>query len=357
MRPNQPNIPKSKTSDNIPVSADTALQPPQVMQRVQSAENISTINSQPVPAPRKDSLEEREADDESKPRPAPRRNIQSCYIEAASGAPPSAPPPVVPRPQSMIDRGTLPAVPQPLPETSQNFYSSVVDHSKIDTEKGNILLNGSSKNDNVSESTEYETLWGGKTTNVGVVASAPPAVPKRKDLIPEGESLLDKPMSPNAKETKPDPFDTSAISQMLPTNIPLMPTQPAVVNKETSNYNMPIIPPRPVNDNAMKTNSVLNEFDSLNDNYTSNQGAPSHPPPSLPLSRPQGPPPPPPPRNDSNLCNTELMTSAPPSAPPPVPARPPSDLPSTNQGAAALDMPPVPARPAPPPPVPKRPTT
>ncbi|XP_060607089.1 synaptojanin-1-like, partial [Ruditapes philippinarum] len=221
LKPNQSNIPKSKTSDNIPLSADTVLQPPQGMQRVQSAENITTASSQPVPALRKDSLEGKEADEESKPRPAPRRNIQSCYIESNSGlssaGPTTAPPPVVPRPQSMIDRGTLPAVPKALPETSQNYYSSVVDHSKIDAEKGQILLNGSNKSETVYEPTEYETIWGAKTTNVGVVAPALPAVPKRRDLAPEGESLLDKPMSPNAKKPSRDPFDTSAISQMLPT--------------------------------------------------------------------------------------------------------------------------------------------
>ncbi|XP_053385173.1 synaptojanin-1-like [Mercenaria mercenaria] len=347
LKPSQPNIPKSKTSDDIPLTVDPSLQPPKVMQRVQSAENLTASqkmsNSQPVPAPRKDSLEGKETDEELRPKPAPRRNIQSCYIEPNTGQAPSIPPPVVPRPQSMINRGTLPALPKSVPETSQNYYSSVVDQSKIDAEMGKVLLNGVDKNEDATEQTEYETLWGGKTSTVGV--NAPPAVPKRRDLIVDGESLLDKPVSPNVKA---DPFDTSAIIQRLPNNVPLMPIQPAVVKTDAMNFNMPAVPPRPVSENVQKTNALLNEFDSLDDNLTSYQEAPSHPPPSPPTSQPPGLPPPPPPRTDSNVCNIEPVTSAPDLALPPVPARPPT-------AAVLVDMPPVPARPAPPPPVPKRP--
>lgn len=269
------------------------------MPRVHSAENIASsqtsVNSQPVAAPRRDSISEKDVDGAPKPKPAPRRNVQSCYIEPTS-QPPSVPPPVVPRPQSIRNRGELPTLPNNLPETSSNYYSSVEINSKTDMEKDTIL-NGSDirQNDDVSEPTEYGTLWDGKPS--GSVTPAPPVVPKRKDLIPDGgESILDKPLSPDSRKTVNDPFDTSAITQMLPKNVPLMPTHAAGQSQDTAPiYNMPAVPPRPVAEQVQTTDSLFNEFDSFNQ-------APSSPPPSPPKSSPPGLPPPPPLQEKIQTC-------------------------------------------------------
>ena len=383
LKASQPSIPRSKTSDDIPEYEACNLTPPTLVSRTQSVGNLATNSSQkPVPAPRRDSLEkDTDADSGPKPqpRPAPRRNVQSCVLGADYSI---APPTTAPRPMSAIGRGELPPLPKCQPESSQNYYASVVDTNTIDPRMASVLLNGSDANNVKSnetvdsqptieniENSEYETIWGQELA---------PMVPKRRD-VSEDSSLLDKPLSP--QHAKPDPFDTSAVKPLLPSSVPLMPTTSGT---EVRNGHSPLtitepilpsIPPRPKPDNQ-----VLAEFDSLCDfgggGATSYQAPPSSPPPSPPTSSPDDPPLPPP-RVDLPMCNNELENnSTPPAnlqgppvavrknvggdstiAPPPIPARPPVtfDTELTNQEAGFMETPPIPARPAPPPPVPKRP--
>lgn len=392
MKAGQTGIPRSKTSDDIPTTEASALAPPTVVARTHSVENLSTgktspQNPKPVPMPRRDSVGEKDANIESRPKPAPRRNVQSCFVSADSMPAQAS---ASQRPLSMANRGNLPPLPKSHPETSQNYYASVVDTSTLDPKMASMLLNSKdieevasadTQEQSVSDRqcTEYETLWGGA-----------PAVPKRKDVSEEsGSTLLDKPVSP--QEVKPDPFDTSSVTQMLPTSVPILPTvnpfetQNGPSSSATpSDPVLPSVPPRPKPDSQL-----MAEFDSLNDfGSGNNQAPPSRPPPSPPIADNPVLPPPPPRRTDLSMCNNEPIDTVlafpsevkgppvavrrnvggePVLAPPPVPARPavPVDIDVTSQQIAfgegvsvqpALgETPPIPARPAPPPPVPKRP--
>lgn len=242
-----------------------------------------------------------------------------------------------------------------------------------DTEKSAVESEQTYEQASEPENNVYEPIW----------ANAP-AVPKRKDLSENSQhSLLDKPLSP--QEIKSDPFDTSSVTQMMPSSTPLLPssTREAVQNgTSTAGFVDPVfpsVPPRPKPDDH-----VLNEFDGLIDfGSASSQAPPSSPPPSPPISSSESGglclPPPPPRRTDIPMCNNELIETVgtlnletelkgPPVAvrrnvggeqviaPPPVPARPAVSLDTelANQ-QVELETPPIPARPAPPPPIPKRP--
>lgn len=271
------------------------------------------------------------------------------------------------------------------PETSQNYYSSVVDASRIDPNMASILLNGKGTEKSAVESEQtYEQASEPENNVYEPIWANAPAVPKRKDLSENSQhSLLDKPLSP--QEIKSDPFDTSSVTQMMPSSTPLLPssTREAVQNgTSTAGFVDPVfpsVPPRPKPDDH-----VLNEFDGLIDfGSASSQAPPSSPPPSPPISSSESGglclPPPPPRRTDIPMCNNELIETVgtlnletelkgPPVAvrrnvggeqviaPPPVPARPAVSLDTelANQ-QVELETPPIPARPAPPPPIPKRP--
>ncbi|WAR02120.1 SYNJ1-like protein, partial [Mya arenaria] len=380
------NIPRSKTSEDV--NGDT-LPPPPCVAKAQSVENISSTSRPipplpqldpgagppPQPAPRKESLpSEKETEGVARPRPAPRRNVQSCVFDPSSVNVPA----VAPRPMSVADRGNLPRLPQSYPETSQNYYSSVVDHTRINPDMGKVLLNGSSKPSESSpeqsmamltpgaghQEGEYETLWGHT-----------PAVPKRKDIVEEPNTLLDKPISPQAFTSNVDPFDTSAITQRLPPSVPLQPIAPAMAPPT-----LPSVPPRPGTQPSKHSTVMMSQLDEqvTNGDPQSYDAPPSSPPPSPPRFDCPAEPPPLPPTEDfpsldelsatnstsmNEVANKLMLLKeptgpAPVLAPPPVPTRPPvsADLASTNQQPGLIEMPPIPARPAVPPPVPKRPT-
>lgn len=372
----QSNMPRSKTSDDIPDMESTGLSPPTLVARTQSVGNLAanSQNSHPIPAPRKDSLEGKDKEGEPKPRPAPRRNVQSCFLGPDSSI---APPLTVPRPLSSAGRGELPPLPKCQPESSQNYYSSVVDTSTIDPKMASALLNGASSCSTMS----YEKLDPEQSSDPNVYEAIwTPAVPKRRDVSDDtASSLLDKPLSPQA--VKADPFDTSSVKPLLPNSVPPMKTSTVTEERNgqspvnTPDLNLPSVPPRPKPDCQ-----VLAEFDALRDfGGETFQAPPSSPPPSPPTISPPGHPPLPPPRADFSLCNNDLETGIasntelqgppvavrkniggePAIAPPPVPARPPVsfDTEQANQQAMFMETPPIPARPAPPPPVPKRPAT
>ncbi|XP_052801700.1 synaptojanin-1-like [Mya arenaria] len=380
------NIPRSKTSEDV--NSDT-LPPPPCVTKAQSVENISSTSRPipplpqldpgagppPQPAPRRESLPaEKETEGVARPRPAPRRNVQSCVFDPSSVNVPA----VASRPMSVADRGNLPRLPQSYPETSQNYYSSVVDHTRINPDMGKVLLNGSSKHTESSaeqsaamstpgaghQEGEYETLWGNT-----------PAVPKRKDIVEEPNTLLDKPISPQAFTSSIDPFDTSAITQRLPPSVPLQPLAPAMAPPT-----LPSVPPRPGTQPTKHSTNIMSQLDEqvTNGDSRSYDAPPSSPPPSPPRFDCPAEPPPPPPSEDfpsldelsatnstsmNEVANKLMLLKeptgpAPVLAPPPVPTRPPvsADLASTNQQPGLMEMPPIPARPAVPPPVPKRPT-
>ncbi|KAL4225388.1 Synaptojanin-1 [Mactra antiquata] len=320
------NIPKSKTSDDIPNGGQ--LETPSIdsgISRVQSAGDLSVQNIPVVPAPRKDLIDD-------KPKPAPRRNVQSLYIETDRSEAPIAPPPVVPRASSMIDR-ELPEIPQ-TPETSQNYYS-VVGSNKINEEKGQHILGTECNNGPEQDMNEYGTLWDSQTGPKP--PPAPPAVPRRRDLDSDVSFLLDKPISP--QPVKSDPFDTSSRVQK---SVPLMPMQSnQPITQSIPSTDIPAIPPRP------QVDPFISEFDTLTDDINEH---PSSPTPTLPTFSPPSLPPAPPARHDIDISNKPAPTMA----APPVPARPAAS-PEVSANPIQANFPPVPTRVAPPPPVPKRP--
>ena len=338
-------MPRSKTASDLDLGEQNAsTQPslPKEISRFHSAENLSNATGidAPKPAPRKDSLGDKNMDGLPKPKPTPRRNVPSCIIGSDNST--KCPPPVVPRPHSMIERGNLPPVPN-RPETSQNYYSVISDSAELQgLDKDKISLEEPKQEEQepkenskpASELCQYETLWGGSV----------PVVPKRKDLETTNVSLMDTPPSPIPVTKAYDPFDTTSVTNNVVNSLNMVPSQ--------TSQPLPAVPPRPAE--TFRQNNQGN--DELNITQNDIQGFDSNFEPSQGLSRPECPssPPPPPPREDSaELEEFGLPLDQAPFCPP-VPARPQGTM---GQSTTPLELPPVPARPAPPPPVPRRPVS
>ena len=362
LKANPLQMSRSKTSSDIQNAKsqdDSVLDLPKPMARFRSVENIASSERDtdafvPTPAPRKSSITDKENESVSKPLPTPRRNVQSCYVaETEERKPePRGPPPTAPRPQSSIIDRQLPPVPKSF-ETSDNTYSDIHTMDLKKAEDTKVLLAQMAKTD-VSDSK---------------ITRGPPPVPKRTDNVAAG-SILDEPVSPVKEAAAPDPFDTSAVRQLIPEKVPLLPAGSLASGEKVNSSNFPVVPPRPVDSSipiddgyiSPISENFINHDDGLNEYgviWPTEPGysPPRAPPPSMPCPTN---PPPPPPREDSSLPlpfengTVQLPAGLGLAAAPPIPARPtiPPDFDLTNESAV---FPHVPARPAPPPPVPRRP--
>lgn len=347
---------RSKTSTDINGTSqdDSVLDLPKPITRFRSVENMASSDKDadafvPIPAPRKGSGTEKESENVSKPLPAPRRNVQSCFIDSEESKPhPRGPPPTAPRPQSSVIDRQLPPLPR-TPELSENYYSAIqtMDVKRVEDAKAALAQMARSDVTNAPS------------------GRGPPPVPKRTDNVGAG-SILDEPISPVKEDSAPDPFDTSSVRPLIPGTVPLLPKGASGCVEEVKHPGFPVVPPRPV-DSSIPVNddyispiseNFINHDDGLNGYGMIWSTEPGYSPPPAPKSMPcPSNPPPPPPRVESSMSPpVQLPTGLGLAAPPPIPVRPniPLDFDLTNENQI-FDCPPVPTRTAPPPPVPKRP--